>query len=1397
MADMPSSPRRRRRRRLVWSLALFGGGLAGLGLLTRGLAATEIGRDLVEARLEALTPSVQRLAIEGLEGDLLGRFTIDQLTVADAEGIWLTADNVRLDWSPLALARRQLVIGEASLGTLRIARQPVLATSPATEDNGTGNLLRGGRLGTLTVVRLETGPDLTGAEAVFSISASGAIETAGWDIEADLVPEDAAGDRIDIDLTWPDGGVLGGRVEVAAPAGGLIASLARLADDQSMQVLAEASGDQDTWQLAADTTISGAPALSATVSREDGKLGGQASVDLSRHPLTAPIGARIGDALDATLSQVERDGRSRLSLQANTDRLKAAVSTDAGQADGSIAVVASLDGLGKVLGTEGVDAELVRIAFTTRNSPGDWSVDGDLSLGNLTTPLGPVRQVAGPVRFEAGAGPPHLRVALEASAADLDGPAGQLLGETPSMTLEARQAEGGAMLVLDRFQLSGTHAAVSASGSLRPADNLLRLSGALRADGRASSALPFDLAGTWETETQDGTRPLIRFKGEATDFEGLPAAFAPIVGSRVHMEVSARSEADGGVTLPALSIRAQGLDLAGQAARTGDGRLSARLEGDVRPDPGAVPGAPVHLEAALEGPIEQLAIGLSARTDQITLSGQELENAELTLDGTLAGSLDFTGQLSARADGRLASREEGDAGSEGGPLRLDTGLALNATHWRLDNLNAKALGVSASGEISAPFSDPLALTAALSVEGGPVVGTPVQSLNARARIDAAQLDLDARAEIASVAGLGESMVRFAMNGTPALARFEGRGESTLELDGRRHPVSLDLSGELAGLGDTVTHLVVSPVLQLDTLTTRVIEPVEVRRDAATGDLHASGRLGALGGTIEAEYAARAGSTHLRARHDGLALAPVLDLLQRPVTGGNLAGELTIATGTGPGDTEIRASGSLTGLAPPGDPDTPVTLDYTLTGDVAGLRGTLSLADNQGLGLQARLDAPLDPSPAWPGLALSNPEAARYDIAGDGAIDAVAALLLPPSVAMSGQLDLDLAGGLSDAAGTTTGRISFSGGRIEHGDLGLVLEDLAVVSTIDHGRFTLERFDATGPEGGTLSGQGAYVPGAGGSTLALKASNLFVVNRQDIRARGSGKLTLEETDAGLAIAGDITIDRAEIDPTQIQGASYQTLDVTFPNGSGDPEPAPEPPTDRTTRLALDIALDAPRRIFISGLGLDAEFGLGATITGPAGAPMITGEATIVRGHFDFAGKRFLFEESSVRLAGDPSEAELDLRAVREANDIRAVILITGTPATPEITLSSEPVLPEDEVLSRVLFGRSPSELSELEALQLAGGLASLAGSGGGMDLLGGLEDALGLDTLDLATEEGGGTSVATGKYLAEDVYLEVRTSRVGQPAVIIEWTPYRNLEVEADLTPGESQGARIEWQREFD
>ena len=219
---------------------------------------------------------------------------------------------------------------------------------------------------------------------------------------------------------------------------------------------------------------------------------------------------------------------------------------------------------------------------------------------------------------------------------------------------------------------------------------------------------------------------------------------------------------------------------------------------------------------------------------------------------------------------------------------------------------------------------------------------------------------------------------------------------------------------------------------------------------------------------------------------------------------------------------------------------------------------------------------------------------------------------------------------------------------------------------------------------------------------------------------------------------------------------------------------------------------PGGVFVRGRGLESEWAGSLTITGTAANPQIQGKIEPVRGSFDFLGKRSVLDQGRIGIQG-LKDITIDLTAVYERPGFRALISVSGTPAQPKITLKSDPELPQDEILARVLFNKSTGGLSIGEAAQLASAAAALASGEPGV--LDNLRTAAGLDRLTLgSSEEGGGLgTVEAGRNISENVYVGVEQG-TSAASTVVEVSITDNLKLRSTTSSeGSSRvGARWQW-----
>jgi len=383
--------------------------------------------------------------------------------------------------------------------------------------------------------------------------------------------------------------------------------------------------------------------------------------------------------------------------------------------------------------------------------------------------------------------------------------------------------------------------------------------------------------------------------------------------------------------------------------------------------------------------------------------------------------------------------------------------------------------------------------------------------------------------------------------------------------------------------------------------------------------------------------------------------------------------------------------------------------------------------------------------------------------------------------LSGVEVFDLTGPVgvrADVSGTISapvlqGAVASKGMRVQSTLTGTDIAQVQMAGTFTDSTLQLASFSGTTANGGRVSGSGtiglAELSEHGPSIdLRLSAQNAQLINRDDMAATVTGPLRIVSNGIGGTIAGRVRIERARWALGRASAVQdlpiIATREVNAPADAAPPKAAAVP-----WRFLIDAA--GSNRIDVRGLGLDSEWGADIRLRGSTAAPQIFGTADLVRGGYEFAGKRFELTRGRIRFAGEvPVDPQLDIVAEGDANNISAKITITGTGTKPNIAFSSTPALPEEELLSRILFGSSITQISAPEAVQLAAALASLRG-GGGLDPINKLRAAIGLDRLRIVGADptvGSSTSIAVGKYIGRRVFVELVTDGAGYNATSVEF-----------------------------
>ena len=278
-----------------------------------------------------------------------------------------------------------------------------------------------------------------------------------------------------------------------------------------------------------------------------------------------------------------------------------------------------------------------------------------------------------------------------------------------------------------------------------------------------------------------------------------------------------------------------------------------------------------------------------------------------------------------------------------------------------------------------------------------------------------------------------------------------------------------------------------------------------------------------------------------------------------------------------------------------------------------------------------------------------------------------------------------------------------------------------------------------------------------------------------------------------LKGEISISSLEISiPDQLPGG-YSDFEVQHVSASPevtsqakifqDDFEQPElqnPPFDANLDVSILVSNGG---FYIRGRGIFAEMGGDIKLIGTTQQPEAIGVFTMENGRLSLLGKNFIFERGVVTFSGNLIP-ELDFLSTYETSDATIYVRVNGQASDPEFIFESIPDLPQDEILALLIFGRPLAQLSTTQVATLAVQIAAYTSNIPiGWEFVG---DSLGVDILDLSTDEEGNTNFEVGKYINEKIYFGL--SKIGDTSsVAVDIDITKNLKGHGELDElGESK-----------
>lgn len=1372
--------------------------LLWMSTLTAATAQENDKGFLTRTLQDALSGAGRSVSIDGFEGALSSQASFDRMTIADDEGVWLTLEEVQLDWNRAALLRGRLEVESLTAARLDLPRLPQAeegADIPDAEATpfSLPELPVSVDIAAFAVDQINLGAPLLGEDAQLRLQASARLDDDGVVIDINATRTDAKRGEFIIkgDLKREDD-LLDLMIRLSEGEEGIVSRLLSIPD-----------------QPAVDLSIAGAGPLNDLVTdlqlATDGqeRLGGQ--VTLSVQP------SRSDDS--------QSDRRIQADIGGDVTALLAPRFRDFFGDDVRLRIDTLLESSGAVeVSTFDLTAQSAQIAGKLTLNADKWPSLIDIT-GTIASPDG--TPVLLPLGGEAKTVEAmDLRVDYDASNGDaLDA----------DFDITALSMPGVAM-ARTQLGLDGTLAGNVGTVGAFEGDVTFNARGLALTDAAVSEALG---------DAISGKATIAYTEGQPTRISNLDLSGADygLTGNAViaGIEDSLRT---------VLDARLEARDLSRFSALAGremDGRTALDLRGSVTPLDGA-------FDLTAQGSTDDLKLGI-AQADAVlagrtTVSLQALRDETGTFLRDLVlqnDALNLTGEAALRTDN---SDVQADFKLEdialvvpqyNGPVSVSATATQDAAGWRVDArtdgpydaaLTAKGLATGPNALINFTADVPEMKPFAAQIDG------PVKASGTLRQTPGGwRVDTDAT---------GPYQIKAAVEGlvTPLDITFDVSAPDV-------NPLVPQVNGPLAATGRLrqtqngmeIETQATGPYRARATVEGQISPKIAIAYDLMLPNVQPlvpqySGALSAQGTLRQEEQGffvdtTAQGPYGLRAAVEGLATGPDMTLTfdtslpnvapLAPGINGPFAAKGVVrqtpngiaidTNATGPYRTTAAIEGVVTG------PQAAVTYDIdmpNLGAVVPQINGPLAIdgtARKQGeawridtradgpSGTQAQIAGTVDPGGAL-----------NLDIAGNAPLGLSAPFIAPRS--LQGQARFDLSVNGPAALSSVTGTIRTDYASLSAPNLRVALQGIAANIQLARNRANLDITGNAVTGGRVRVGGGVALTGSLPADIQIGLENLVLVDPKLYATTLNGALRLAgPLTGGARISGAINVGETEVsvpstgltsigDIPAINhiGATRPVLSTRRKAGVDAASQAEASASSSGPGFGLDLRVNAPNRIFVRGRGLDAELGGGLTLTGSTNRIISAGRFSLLRGRLDILGKRFDLREGSIQFQGDLVPF-IRFVSATDTQTGEARVVVEGPADQPEVSFESTPEAPQDEVLAQLLFGRNIGDISAFQALQLASAVATLAGRGGA-GVISNLRDGFGLDDLDVTTTDNGATAVRAGKYISENVYSDVTAASDGTADVSLNIDLTPNLKGKATLGSDGDTGIGIFFEKDY-
>lgn len=427
------------------------------------------------------------------------------------------------------------------------------------------------------------------------------------------------------------------------------------------------------------------------------------------------------------------------------------------------------------------------------------------------------------------------------------------------------------------------------------------------------------------------------------------------------------------------------------------------------------------------------------------------------------------------------------------------------------------------------------------------------------------------------------------------------------------------------------------------------------------------------------------------------------------------------------------------------------------------------------------------------------------------------LLIPDDHLIKGKAQVDLQFTGSVKAPYIKGKFSLTHGMYENLPYGTLIKDIKIRGIASGTSLTFSHIIGQDGAKGTVKGEGTLHFSNLADPVALirlTLDQMIVVQNDELFGKTTGFLQLKGHLRDLKNETHIT-GKVSLDPLEVRLDEHEEkvkmIHLLEKKKDGTYQTHAEYQDQKKSEkgssfVPLDISVHSQNQIYLRGYGLDSRWSGDLRVCGFITDPLLEGDLSLTQGNLDLMGKNIKLIQGRILYAKEtPNEPLLSIKGSREMGEITAMFSIEGYASNPKINFSSSPALAQEEILSRLLFGRSLESISVTQSLLLADALGRFKGQKG-LNFTDQIRSIFGLDTVEFKEQrdededqfKSSHQLVSVGKRISDKIYLSVDQPVNGdeetKAVVQLDITP--SLKVEADVGGQTNGGLGFSWIKKY-